>query len=142
MNLLFFCLFAFTNYYLLFVLPTKIPRKQQLIGVGIAFAAFIGLSELLSWLHIHPFVIGAPHQSFPANVLSSVKILVMLSLANQLSYLMVERIVSFHQENNAENLHRQPVRFAVEQKSTIQKLFTGFCLFSSLVMFYGIWLHA
>ncbi|UOQ78547.1 hypothetical protein MUN84_08345 [Hymenobacter sp. 5516J-16] len=40
MNLLFFCLFAFTYYYLLFVLPTKIPRKQQLIGVGIALTAF------------------------------------------------------------------------------------------------------
>lgn len=142
MSLLCFLLVVSANYYLLFVLPTRIPRKQLLIAVGLSFLAFVGLSVALSWLQADPFVVGALHQSFGAKVLSSIKILIMLSFMNQASSLILDRVVSFHQEYNAENVHRQPIRLFVEHKATIQKVATSFWMFASVLILYAIWLRA
>jgi hypothetical protein len=142
MSLVLFSFFGLANYYLLFVLPTKIARKQLLIGLLLCFVAYHGFSELLIWFRVYPFVVGATQQSVWANFLSSIQSLIVLSLANQLSHTMIGRVVTWHQENNVENLPRQPIRFTVEQKSTIQKAFTIGWLASSLVVFGGIWLRA
>lgn len=81
-----------------------------------------------------------PRSSVAYSLLSSLQVILTVSFGSQLLALMLNRLLDWHHEHNRANLHRQPIKAAIEGQGTINSISTYFYFFASLIILYGIWL--
>ena|GEM_PF-5015512 len=65
----------------------------------------------------------------------------MLSITNQMSYVMVDAHKKYHIKHNVSNLTRTPIRQLIKYHEQIKKAFTWFWFASSIVILGGIWFN-
>ena len=74
------------------------------------------------------------------NALTSFSIILFAAFFCQLIAILVKRVIDWHRENNSANLHRQPIRFAIERQEQLINFANYFYFASSLLVLWGIWL--
>ncbi|RTQ51583.1 hypothetical protein EJV47_07220 [Hymenobacter gummosus] len=124
------------NYYMLLVLPKRITRKQLVIGLVLSFVLLIGFAALMR-AYISPS--ADAEGSILSSIANSIQLIIMLSIMNQFSILMVDMVRGFHEENNQENLHRFPVSLLVQHHERIKRVFTWFWTIAPVIVLTGIW---
>jgi hypothetical protein len=115
--------------------------KTLMIAYGISLVTvpwlMLGLAYLLNLLKI-PFIIDS--QDLFIDFVFALMVMILLNLGILMSDVIVNVLLNFQQKNNAENIGRSPIRFALENRSGIKFIYkVVFCLLS-IMMFYAIWL--
>ena len=64
-------------------------------------------------------------------------IVLAVGLVTQVSHVMVDMVINFHITHNAENIHRQPVKFFIENQNAIKLAFTYIFFFGSFLTLWG-----
>ena len=64
-------------------------------------------------------------------------IVLAVGLVTQISHVMLDTVINFHITHNAENIHRQPVKFFIENQNAMKLAFTYFFFFGSFLMLWG-----
>jgi len=64
-------------------------------------------------------------------------IVLAVGLVTQVSHVMLDTVINFHITHNAENIHRQPVKFFIENQNTMKLTFTYIFFFGSFLMLWG-----
>ncbi len=146
MKIIFLVFFIMLSFFLMFKSSETFEKKKIIIFCGVG----IGLTILL--FIISPAIVYGVSKMVSVDINSIDKILKSLFLSflclfflNLFVFLVVENIINFltgfHQNNNQANLGRNPVRFAVENRSkilTIAKIV--FFVLGQCLPFYGIWI--
>ena len=68
----------------------------------------------------------------------SLIVVVFIGFVTQVSHVMLDMVINFHITHNAENIHRQPVKFFIENQNAIKLAFSYIFFFGSFIMFYGV----
>lgn len=128
------------NFYLLFFLSKRLERPL-LVKTFIALipaAVILGVLVML----LMKAVKFMPDANFTAaffSIFFSIIVISMTNLANQLFSYMVDYIANFHQENNAANLNRQPIKAFVTQQGLLKRGAAVIWFLGSALMLYGVW---
>ena len=56
-----------------------------------------------------------------------------------ISHHIINVIIQFHEENNSENINRNPIKFLIQNKERMKYIFTIIWFVLSLVMLSGNW---
>jgi hypothetical protein len=105
-----------------------------------SFAALVGFAVVSS---------AITHLAIPAtkrltdvaqNALLSFSLILSVAFFCQLVAILIKRTIDWHREHNSANLHRQPIRFAIERQEQLITLATYFYFIGSLLILGGIWL--
>ena len=67
----------------------------------------------------------------------SLIIVMAIGLTTQISHGMLDMVIGFHIKYNAENIHRQPVKFFIENQNAIKLAFTYLFFFGSFLILWG-----
>lgn len=138
-----FCwlLFVGINFWLLFFLTKKFERsfllKTFALGIPVLFVTAVAIILLMAATKLKP---GDSFEFFFISSMFALLVLIMINLANQFFFFMIDSVVSFHQKNNAANIERQPVKFLISNQDALKRISTIIWFLGSALMLYGIWL--
>jgi hypothetical protein len=136
MRVLLLLFFAAVDYYVVLVFFREKSRRNALSS----FLWLIGYFVLSSLTTRILFSAGIQSRSQIDNTLISFGIVLTVAFFCQLVAIMIKRAINWHREHNKANLHRQPIRFAIEQQGKIITFATYFYFLASLLILWGIWL--
>jgi len=68
----------------------------------------------------------------------SLIVVVFVAFGAQIAHVMLDTVINFHITHNAENIHRQPVKFFIENQNAMKLAFSYIFFFGSFIMFYGV----
>jgi hypothetical protein len=141
MKILCWLLFVGLNGYLLFVFAKKFERayliKLFLAGVPVVMVSFVVFALTIRLLGLHPNYV---FKFYALSILMSLVALCMINFINPVFHYMVQHVLEFHQQHNAANLHRQPIKFFTDNQHTIMGVATVIWFLGSALMLYGVWL--
>ena len=69
--------------------------------------------------------------------LISLIVVVFVAFGAQIAHVMLDTVINFHVTHNAENIHRQPVKFFIENQNAMKLAFTYIFFFGSFLMLWG-----
>lgn len=136
MSILVYVIFVIFIFFSMFVMSPKITIKKNiviqlsLLGI-IIFIAMIFSAFSRSKIEVQSNIIFT--------IYVSIVITIMINIANQLSHLLVDSIINFHQKFNSNNINKNPIRFLINKKTEIKKNFTIIWFMGSLIMLSGLW---
>lgn len=136
MSILFLLFFGVLNSYIVLLLFKQKNQRNAFKSLA-ALIGFIIISNATTH-----FIVPANKQlnSFAKNTLLSFSIILSVAFFCQLVAIIIRRVINWHRENNKANLHRQPIRFAIERQEQLIALATYFYFAGSLLILWGIWL--
>jgi hypothetical protein len=136
MRILFLLLFIALDSYVALVFFKQKTRQNAFKSL----AALIGFAVVSS--AVTHLVIPATKQltSLAQKALISFSIILLTAFICQLVAILIRRAIDWHRANNSANLHRQPIRFAIERQEQLITLATSFYFAGSLLILGGIWL--
>jgi hypothetical protein len=125
MKILCWLLFVGLNGYLLFVFAKKFERaylmKLFAAGVPVVMVSFVVFALLIRLLGMHPNYV---FKFYALSILMSLTLLCLINFINQFSHSMLQQVIQFHQQHNAPNVHRQPIKFFVNNQHAMMRVFT------------------
>lgn len=141
MKILCWLLFVALNGYLLFIFAKKFERaylmKLFAAGVPVVIVSFVVFALLIRLLGLHPnYVITF----YAISTMMSLNLICLINFINQFSHYMLQHVIQFHQQHNAANVHRQPIKFFVDNQHTMMRVATVIWFLGSALMLYGVWL--
>ena len=136
MRFLLLIFFAAVDYYVVLVFFREKSRRNALSS----FLWMIGCLALSSLTRTVLFPTGIQAHGLVDNTLISFGIVLTIAFFCQAVAIMIKQAINWHREHNKANLHRQPIRFAIEQQEKIISFTTYFYFLGSLLILWGIWL--
>ena len=64
----------------------------------------------------------------------SLIVVVFVAFGAQIAHVMLDTVINFHITHNAENIHRQPVKFFIENQNAMKLAFSYIFFFGSFIM--------
>lgn len=137
MKIAIYLVFTFLIFASLFIISNKNSPSKLLKILFVILGSLIICAMLLSaFIDITP-------QEIKSNVFFAIYvsciIVIVVSIANHLSHMLINYIVYFHEKNNFANINKNPIKFLIEKKILIKKIFTIIWFLGSLIMLSGIW---
>lgn len=137
MKIAIYLVFIFLIFASLFIISTKNSPSKLLKILFVILGSFIICAMLSSaFINITP-------QETKSNIFFTIYvsciIVIVISIANHLSHMLINYIIYIHEENNSENINRNPIKFLIEKKILLKKILTFIWFLGSLIMLSGIW---
>ncbi len=141
MKTLFFMLFIIINFILIFKVNDSLKPKAAAISYGISLLAVpILMLAGIYLLRVVDFHADQHFQDIYFAVMFSLVVMILLNLVVISADAMTRKLFHFHETENTVNAGRNPIRFALENKSGINVMYKIAFFVGSILMFYGIWL--
>ena len=141
MRVVFFILFTITNCLLIFKVNPRFKPKVVAISYSISFIVVpILMLSSAYLLKILKVVMNKQSQQLFIDAFFTLMIIIFLNLFLLLADLMVNGVLNFHEKHNAENIDRNPIKLALNNKSRIKSFYRVMFFLGSVLGFYGIWL--
>jgi len=141
MRIIFFILFTITNFLLIFKVNPRFKPKVNAISYGISFIVvpilMLSSAYLLKILRV---VMNKQSQQLFIDAFFTLMIIIFLNLFLLLADVMVNGLLNFHEKHNAENIDKNPIKLALNNKSGIKSFYRVMFFLGSVLGFYGIWL--
>jgi hypothetical protein len=141
MKVLCWILFLGLHGYLLFVFAKKFERafliKLFSAGVPVVMVSFVVFALVIRLLGLHPNYV---FKFYAISTLMSLTIICMVNFVNHVFHRMVQYVLQLHQQHNAANVHRQPIKFFMDNQHTMMSVATVIWFLGSTLMLYGVWL--
>jgi hypothetical protein len=141
MKILCWLLFVALNGYLLFYFAKKFERAYLIklfAGcVPVVMVLFVITALVIKLLGFHPDLV---FKFYIISIMMSLIAVCLINFVNQVFHGMVRQVIQFHQQHNAANVHRQPIKFFVDNQHTIMRVATVIWFLGSALMLYGVWL--
>ena len=78
-------------------------------------------------------------KDFFLKILLSFMVILGINFIIPISHHIINVIIQFHEENNSENINRNPIKFLIQNKERMKYIFTIIWFVLSLVMLSGNW---
>ena len=141
MRIIFFILFTITNFLLIFKVNPRFKPKVIAIAYGISFIVVpILMLSSAYLLNIFKVFMSEKSQKLYIDAFFTLMIIIFLNLFFLLADVMVNGALNFHEKHNAENIDKNPIKLALNNKSGIKSFYRLMFFFGSVLGFYGIWL--
>jgi len=141
MRIIFFILFTITNFLLIFKVNPRFKPKVTAISYGISFIVVpIVMLSSAYLMNIFKVALSTESQQIYIDVVFNLMIIIFLNLFLLLADVMVNGLLNFHEKHNAANIGRNPIKFALDNKSNIKTFYRVAFFLGSVLGFYGIWL--
>lgn len=134
MKIIIFILFIVVNFINLKIIQPKIPPKKALKYLCLMLVLVILCAMFISFFKQET---STNNISFLFYV--SIVILIFISIANQISHLIINNVIIFHKRNNVKNLNRNPIKFLINYQETVKKVVTIIWIINSTVILMGLW---
>jgi len=144
MKIIIYILFILSFGFLLFKLPCMYTKKKLFVTLGLG----LGFSFILFILGYFCFLLYSSKYNMNyllfekqvINFFMGVISLFFFSLfIHFFTEIILEKImIGFHQNYNAENLNRNPIKFIIENREIIKTGFKGLFFLGSFLIYYGV----
>lgn len=141
MRTLFFIFFIIVTFLLIFKVNQLFKPKITAISYGISLIAVpILMLAGIYLLRLLNFNADKQFQEIYFAVLFTLMVIILLNLVVLFADAMTNKLLHFQETENTSSTDRNPVKFALDNKSGIKIIYRIVFFAGSILMFYGIWL--